>query len=121
MGLARPLFIAGGAVSLGLGALGAVLPGLPTTPFVLLAAWCFSKSHPEWHERLRKSRAFGKTVRDWEARGAIAPRAKLLASAVMAALAACALASESLPGPAKAAVIAVQAAVLAFILTRPPA
>ena len=47
-----------GIVSVGLGFLGAVLPGLPTTPFLLLAGWCFARSNPELGERLLRHPLF---------------------------------------------------------------
>ena len=49
-----------------LGAIGAVLPLLPTTPFVLVAAWCFARSSPRLHRWLLESRLFGPMLRDWE-------------------------------------------------------
>ncbi|MHA7774623.1 YbaN family protein [Roseibium sp. M-1] len=72
-----------GFLALGLGGLGAVLPVLPTTPFVLLAAFAFGKSSPGLQKRLEDSRMFGKAIKDWRANGAIALRFKLLAIAMM--------------------------------------
>jgi len=66
-----------GWISLGLGAVGAVVPLLPTTPFVLLAAWLFAKSSKRWHDWLRHNRVFGKTVRAWEARLGLTVREKV--------------------------------------------
>lgn len=63
-----------GLLALGVGILGAFLPVLPTTVFVLVAAWCFAKSSPNWHARLRNSRLFGKTLRDWEDNKTIAEK-----------------------------------------------
>ena len=54
-----------GTVALGLGIVGVVLPGLPTTPFVLLAAACYAKASPRLHRWLRAHRLFGPMVRDW--------------------------------------------------------
>lgn len=115
----RHLFAAAAALCLGLGALGAFLPVLPTTPFVLLAAYFLSKGHPEWHARLRASRSFGPVIRDWEDRGAVSMRAKTLASVVMAALAALMWSSAGMPAALKAAILAVEGAVLVFIWSRP--
>lgn len=115
----RAVYLVGAAVSLLLGLLGAFLPVLPTTPFVLLCAYCLSRSHPGWHSRLRRSASFGPLIRDWEDRGAVSVRAKTTATAVMAVLAALACAREGPPWAAKAAVVAVEGVVLAFIWTRP--
>lgn len=62
-----------------LGAAGVVLPVLPSTPFVLLAAWFFARSSPEWHERLLRSELFGSMIRNWESRRCISLRTKLIA------------------------------------------
>lgn len=78
------LWIMMGALALSLGALGLVLPVLPTTPFVLLAAFCFGKGSPAWHERLLNNNRFGPFIRSWEEWGAIPRGAKLLAAAMMA-------------------------------------
>jgi uncharacterized protein len=62
-----------------LGAAGIVLPVLPSTPFVLLAAWFFARSSPEWHERLLRSELFGNMIRNWDSRRCISLRTKLIA------------------------------------------
>ena len=68
-----------GVVFLLLGAAGVVLPVLPSTPFVLLAAWLFARSSPEWHARLLRSELFGNMIRNWESRRCISLRTKLIA------------------------------------------
>lgn len=55
----RRLYIFAGFVSLGSGLLGLVLPILDTTPFLLLAAFCFSRSSPRWHRWLMTHPIFG--------------------------------------------------------------
>lgn len=70
--------------SLALGALGVVLPLLPTTPFVLVAAYAAAKGSPRLHAWILGHRAFGPVVRDWQASGAVAPRTKRVAVATMA-------------------------------------
>jgi uncharacterized membrane protein YbaN (DUF454 family) len=65
--LRQALLVAAGLLALGLGLIGVVLPGLPTTPFVLLAAACFAKASPRLHRWLTQHRYLGPMVRDWEA------------------------------------------------------
>lgn len=72
----RLLLLGVGYCSLAAAALGVVLPLLPTTPFLLLAAWAFGRASPELRERLRADPRFGPLLRDWEEQGAIGARAK---------------------------------------------
>lgn len=55
-----------GIFALSLGIIGAFLPVMPTTCFVLLAAWCFAKSSPTWHRKLRENPFFGQMIKQWE-------------------------------------------------------
>ena len=66
-----------------LGAAGAVLPLLPTTPFILVAAWCFARSSPRLHRWLLSSKLFGPILRDWEAHRCVPLRAKIVALVMM--------------------------------------
>jgi uncharacterized protein len=59
----RVLFAAAGLVLVGLGVLGILLPGLPATPFLLLAAYCFARSFPRLHEWLVTHPWFGPYIR----------------------------------------------------------
>ncbi|RKF14857.1 DUF454 domain-containing protein [Roseovarius spongiae] len=116
--LARLFWRVAGFVALGLGALGAILPLLPTTPFVILAAFCFARGAPALHARLLKSRLFGPALRDWQASGAIAPRYKVLAIAMMLAAFVAAVAASAPPVALIVQVICMALAAL-FILSRP--
>jgi len=62
-----------------LGVVGAFLPILPTTPFIILAAACFARSSPRLEAWLLSHRVFGPLLRDWRERGAIPRHAKLAA------------------------------------------
>ena len=73
--------LAVGGLSLGLGGIGIVLPVLPTTPFVLLAAACFSASSPSLARRLEHSRIFGSYLRHWRTREGVPARTKARAIA----------------------------------------
>lgn len=68
-----------GLAALGLGVVGAFLPLLPTTIFLIIAAWAFGKSAPKLRARLYAHKRFGPTLRAWDRHGAIPPRAKLAA------------------------------------------
>lgn len=82
----RIIFLTLGIIAVGLGFIGAFLPLLPTTPFLLLAAFFFSKSSERLHNWLLNHRMFGKLIRDWREHGAIAPRAKVLSMALIVPL-----------------------------------
>jgi uncharacterized membrane protein YbaN (DUF454 family) len=84
--LKRTLLTAAGILALGLGLLGVVLPGLPTTPFVLLAAACFAKASPRLHRWLTHHRYLGPMVRDWEAHRSLPLRVKWIAISMMGAM-----------------------------------
>lgn len=70
--------------SLGVGLAGAVLPVLPTVPFILLAVYAAARGSPRLHRRLLADPRFGPVIREWQAHGAVSRRAKWLASASMA-------------------------------------
>jgi uncharacterized protein len=64
--LVRGLLWLAGSVSLGLGLVGVVVPGLPTTPFILLSAACYAKASPRLHAWLLNHEWTGPMLRDWE-------------------------------------------------------
>ncbi|MDQ7773582.1 MAG: YbaN family protein [Elusimicrobiales bacterium] len=73
---ARALLAALGVFFVALGALGAALPVLPTTPFLLLAAWCFARSSDSLHRRLHENRFFGEYLRRYNSGEGLPLRAK---------------------------------------------
>ena len=75
----RILLIMVGWLCVVLATLGVVLPLLPTTPFLLLAAWCFARSSPRLEAWLLDHPRFGPTLRAWRANGAISRKAKIAA------------------------------------------
>lgn len=70
--------VSGGVLCVTLGSIGIVLPGLPTTPFLLLAAACFARSSPRFHKKLLDNKVFGPVIRDWEENRTIPGKAKII-------------------------------------------
>lgn len=79
----RVLWVLAGFAALLIGGVGIVLPVLPTTPFVLLAAFAFGKGSVRLRNWLVDHARFGPIIRDWEAHGAIAIRYKRIAYTLM--------------------------------------
>lgn len=79
----RYVFLIFGALALLLGIIGIFLPVLPTTPFVLLAAACWAKASPRFHNWLYHHRFFGPMVQSWEQKRAIPRKAKYFAFTMM--------------------------------------
>lgn len=113
------IYLTAGWVALGLGVAGIFLPVLPTTPFVLLAAWCFSRSSEQLHRWLLDHPRFGPLIRDWEAHRVIRLRAKILATAVILPLIGYTLLVSGAPVWSKALTAVLALFGLTFVWTRP--
>ena len=72
-----------GFLFVGIAIIGVILPLLPTTPFVLLAAACFARSSEKWHRWMLANDTFGPMIRNWEKNRCISCRVKLIAIASM--------------------------------------
>ena len=81
----RYIFIVCGCIAVILGTIGVVVLGLPTTPFVLLASWCFYKSSPRLQAWLLQS-FLGKYIRDYKEKGGLTMRKRLYIIALMATM-----------------------------------
>jgi uncharacterized membrane protein YbaN (DUF454 family) len=115
----RGVYLAVGLLFVALGFVGAFLPVLPTTPFLILAAGCFARSSRRLESWLLDHPRFGPTLRDWRERGAIPRKAKMMSLAgttvgfILFWL-------GSHPGPLLAtAVTALMLFGLAYVFTRP--
>ena len=86
----RSLYIILGIACVALGAIGVVLPGLPTTPFLLAASWLFYRSSPKLQQRLLNSR-LGIYIRDYNERGGMRPATKVWVVALMATMVSCSI------------------------------
>ncbi len=83
----RYLLIIAGLFFVALGAIGVVVPGLPTTVFILLAAGCFAKSCPALHNWLLANKIFGPMIYHWQENRAIPRRARRMALLTIALVA----------------------------------
>lgn len=99
----RAGFFAVGWLAVALGAVGVVVPGLPTTGFFVLAAACFARSSPRFERWVLGLPTVGPLVRDHRAGLGMPRRAKVVAIAMM--LTACTLSSLAIGAPVAAAVI----------------
>lgn len=109
-----------GGISVGLGAAGVLLPLVPTTPFMLLAAYCFARSSPRLERWLLEHPRFGPAIADWRAHRAISSRGKMLAVVAIGLTFALSVVLQ-LPGWLLGVQALVLSAVSLFILTRPTA
>lgn len=81
----RNLYIFIGIICVAAGALGVVVPGLPTTPLLLAASWLFYRSSPALQRRLLASR-LGIYIRNYERRGGMMRRTKVWVCLLMTAM-----------------------------------
>jgi uncharacterized membrane protein YbaN (DUF454 family) len=81
----RVALVVAGTGFVGLGILGAFLPVLPTTPFMLLAAACYARASKRFYNGLLNNRVFGPTIREWRRYRSIPYRTKWMAIGLMAA------------------------------------
>ncbi|MEM1188394.1 MAG: YbaN family protein [Pseudomonadota bacterium] len=107
-----------GAAAMVLAVLGVALPLLPTTPFLLVAAYAFAQSSQRCHDWLMRHRLFGPMIADWRAHRAISRRVKVVSLLSMVAIFALSVVAGA-PGM----VLVIQALVLStsatFVATRP--
>ncbi len=118
--LMRPLWVLVGLTATGTGIAGIVLPLLPTTPFLLLAAFAFARSSPTLHDWLLQHPTLGRVIEDWRRYGAVSRSAKWAAFIVMATGLLCSL-WLSVPAWVVLLQLAIFTAVGVFLITRPDA
>lgn len=117
--LRRPLLLGTGWLCVGLGVIGIIMPLFPTTPFLLVALWAFSRSSPEMAEKIRNHRIAGAYVRDWEDEGVIPLGGKIIAITMMTAMLGYLQFGSGAPGWAVIAAGLVMGGAAAYILSRP--
>ncbi|WP_411034911.1 YbaN family protein [Shinella sp. BYT-45] len=81
----RSIYMLAGLLMTALGIAGAFLPLLPTTPFLLVAVWCFSRSSPRLEQWLLNHQTLGPPLTNWRREGAISARTKVIAICLIVA------------------------------------
>ncbi len=114
----RLLWMICGFVALALGVAGIILPLLPHTVFLLIAAFCFSRGSERLHSWLINHKHLGPPIRDWNEHGAIPLKAKIIASLMMAATLGTAYLFHA-PNPVLIAQLIILPLVGLFIWSRP--
>ena len=79
----KAILVVFGCLNVVIGAVGLVIPGLPTTIFLIIALWAFSQSNDRFHKWLYNHRLFGPIIQNWASHGIIPRKAKVLAVATM--------------------------------------
>ena len=115
----RSIYMLAGFLMTALGIVGVFLPLLPTTPFLLVAAWCFSRSSPRFEQWLLDHRTLGPPLANWRREGAISARAKIAAVALIAVSYGLFLYRLQPSLPLAVTVGLILAASVTFIVTRP--
>ena len=113
----RTTFILMGHASIAVGFVGIFVPLLPTTPFVLLAAVCYSRGSKRFHTWLHDHPRFGPMIRKWREHRAIGPRAKIVAAITV--IVSVAFTWTQTDSPWNFAALVIGAGVMTFILSRP--
>jgi uncharacterized membrane protein YbaN (DUF454 family) len=114
-GTGRVVYTALGWTSVGMAVVGAITPGIPAAPFVILGGYFFIRSSPEAHEWLRQSRWFGPILRDWEAHRGVR---RSVRNAALALIGGSMVLTTLMPlsAPLKVTIVALQAAGVAVVL-----
>lgn len=116
--LKKPLLITLGSISLILAVIGIFLPLLPTTPFLIVSAWCFKNGSDKLHQWLMRQPKLGPAIREWENERVIRPRAKFLACLLITLSIGYVIAFKPLELWLKAVLGVFALSIMGFIVTR---
>ena len=105
-------------ISFVLGIIGAFIPVLPTTPFLILSAFLFSKSSPRFHKWILELPIAGQGIRDWQHNRVIRIRAKVLCTLMIILSVTVLVINQKIPLPVKVPVITLLISVWSFVITR---
>lgn len=114
----KPIWFVFAWISFVVGIIGAFLPILPTTPFLILSAYLFSKSSPRFHKWIMELPIAGAAVRDWQENRVIKPRAKILCTLMIIVSLVVIVMNQKIVLPVKIIVPLILVSVWSFVITR---
>ena len=117
--LRKTLFIFCGFLGLFLGIVGIFLPIMPTTPFLLLSAWFFSKSSLRFYHWLLNLPTVGPIIKNWQETKSIPVKAKFMCVFILSAVMGYLLFLKSYSFTVKSVIFFTLVLVISFIITRP--
>ena len=117
----RGIFFCLGCFFVGLGAVGLLLPLIPTTPFLLLAAACYARSSRRFYDWLLANRVFGPTIRQWQESRSVALRTKIVAISLLVLTLGSSVVVFVPLWPVKVLLVAIGAWVIYFLVCLPTA
>ncbi len=115
----KSIYFVVGWLAVGFAVVGIALPLLPTTPFAIVAAFCFSKSSPRFHQMLLDNKYLGTTLSLWEEQGSISIKAKITSTIMMSGLVSYPLIFMIERNSVRAIVLLCMICVSIYIWTRP--
>ena len=115
----RIVYLLAGHFFVALAVIGVFVPIMPTTPFLLLAAWCYSRGSERFYRWLVGHPRFGAPIVDWMEHGVIRKRAKIISSALIASSLIYPLVFLHFHWGLKLGAVAVVGAIIAYVATRP--
>ncbi|AYF45247.1 MULTISPECIES: YbaN family protein [Halobacteriovorax] len=115
----RIIYLSFGIAFVALAIIGVFLPLIPTTPFLLLSAYCFSRSSEKYYQWLLNHKIFGEIITDWNKYGVVSIKSKIIAISMIIALFSYSLIYVDVAPTIKVIISLIGLSIITFLLTRP--
>jgi len=115
----KHIYFISGWIFILVGITGIIVPGLPTTPFILLAAWFFARSSDKMYNKLISHKQLGPMIHNWEEHRAIPKKVKIIATIAIVTFTTLSCTVTDSQNMFKAAIIGLVSYALWFIWTKP--
>lgn len=113
------IYLSFGIAFVALAIIGIFLPLIPTTPFLLLSAFCFSRSSEKYYQWLLNHKVFGEIITDWNKYGVVSIKSKVIAVTMIVALFSYSLIYVDVAPTIKVIISLIGISIITFLLTRP--